>query len=239
MSAVLIGARRPDVWDLGFCASWFETVVVSSSKAPARERAAPFSPPVERFAGRFAVVRLTDLSRRGSGATLKAFQFPLSHMDSEDGDVGAIRSLAVTTDDVVAAYEARQRSSRRAVLRVNPPFSGRMRARLHVAEGEDRTEGDDGDADVEGRESEAETAALHLDPARLVAEDDLPAYPSPDDTEDELRADPDAEFSVERHRERHVQAVEAWRDAVADAVVEAVELRTPEGPHRVEVKALG
>ena len=149
------------------------------------------------------------------------------HVSPEDTDLRAIRSIAVTTDDVVAAYEARQRSSRRAVLRVNPPFSGRMRARLHVVEGDDRTGG------------ESETDALHLDPARLVAEDDLPAYPSPDDTEDELRADSDAAFSVERHRERHVEAVEAWREAVADAVVEAVELRTPEGSHWVEVKALG
>ncbi|WP_132059455.1 hypothetical protein [Halorussus amylolyticus] len=142
-------------------------------------------------------------------------------MDFEDTDPRRIRSLAVTTDDVVAAYEARQRSARRTVLRANPPLSGRMRARLHVA-----------DAEVE------ETDAIHLDPARLVSSD-VPAYPSPDDTEDALRADPDAEFSVERHRERHVAAVEAWREAVASSVVESVELRVGDETHAVEIKTLG
>jgi len=132
-----------------------------------------------------------------------------------------VRSVAVTTDDVVAAYEARRRSARPTVLRATPPFSGRMRARLHVPDGE------------------GESDALHLDPAGLVDEDRIPDYPTPDDTEDELRADPDAEFSVERHRERHVEAVEEWRAAVADAVVESVELRTEAGSHAVAVKPLG
>ncbi|USZ67714.1 hypothetical protein NGM10_13385 [Halorussus salilacus] len=136
-------------------------------------------------------------------------------------DARVVRSVAVTTADVVAAYEARERSSRPAVLRVTPPFSGRMRARLHVADGD------------------VETDAIHIDPATLVAEGEVPAYPSPDDTEDELRADPDAPFSVERHRERHVEAVEAWREAVAEGVVDRVELPTDEGTHAVEVKRLG
>jgi len=131
-----------------------------------------------------------------------------------------VRSLAVTTDDVVAAYEASRRSDRPTVLRVTPPFSGRMRARLHVPDG-------------------TETDAIHLDPVRLVDEGRIPDYPTPDDTEDELRADPEAEFSVERHRERHVEAVENWRAAVADAVVESIELRTDGGSHAVAVKPLG
>jgi hypothetical protein len=131
-----------------------------------------------------------------------------------------VRSVAVTTDDVVAAYEARRRSDRPTVLRATPPFSGRMRARLHVPDGE------------------GESDALHLDPAELVDESRVPAYPSPDDTEDELRADPDAEFSVERHRERHVEAVEEWRAAVADALVESIEFRIDEGSHSVAVKPL-
>ncbi|WP_135806259.1 hypothetical protein [Halorussus marinus] len=135
-----------------------------------------------------------------------------------------VRSLAVTIDDVVSAYEARRRSDRPTVLRVTPPFSGRMRARLHVADAPEP----DGGAD-----------AFHIDPARLIEEERIPDYPTPDDTEDELRTDPDAEFSVERHRERHVEAVEAWRATVADAVVESVELRVDDGTHAVAVKPLG
>ncbi|GAA0258711.1 hypothetical protein [Halobaculum roseum] len=52
---------------------------------------------------------------------------------SDDSDPAVIRQLAVTADDVLAALEARDRGRREAVLRITPPFSGRMRARLHVA----------------------------------------------------------------------------------------------------------
>lgn len=152
-------------------------------------------------------------------------------MDAEDTDPRAIRSVAVTAGDVVTAYEARQRSPRQPVLRVTPPFSGRMRARLH----------DPGPA-VSGKEFDADldsaTGAVHVPPGRLLAEDAIPSYPAPDGTEDALREDPDAEFSVETHRERHVEAVEAWRAAVADAIRETAELRLADGSHRVEVKAL-
>jgi len=40
---------------------------------------------------------------------------------------------------------------------------------------------------------------LFIGPDRLV--DDPPAYPRPADTEDELRADPDSSYTVERHHE--------------------------------------
>jgi hypothetical protein len=147
-------------------------------------------------------------------------------------DPGRLRSLAVTTDDVVAAYEARQRSPRRPVIRVTPPFSGRMRARLHDPGSSVGTETEDADLD-------SETGALLVPPERLLAEDAIPAYPSPDETEDALRENPDAEFSVERHRERHVEAVEEWREAVADAIGDSVTLRLGEETRRIEVKTLG
>ena len=47
-------------------------------------------------------------------------------------DPTTVRSVAVTREDVVRALELRERGGPRAVLRVTPPFSGRMRARLHV-----------------------------------------------------------------------------------------------------------
>ena len=158
-------------------------------------------------------------------------------MGSEDGDPHAIWSVAVTAEDVVTAYEARQRSPRRPVLRVTPPFSGRMRARLH-----DPGSADSDSSALDSRSETAvhpETGALHVPPERFVAEDEIPPYPTPDETEDALRADPDVAFSKETHRERHVEAVEAWRKAVVDAVVERAELRLPDGGHRIEVKTLG
>jgi hypothetical protein len=160
-------------------------------------------------------------------------------------DPRRIRSVAVTAADVVSAYEARQRSPRLLVLRVTPPFSGRMRARLHdpgpAVAGESEDEGtDDGTAADLVPDLDVETGALLIPPERFVAEASIPEYPSPDETEDSLREDPEEEFTVERHRERHVEAVEAWRGAVADAIAETAELRLDDGgTHRVEVKTLG
>jgi hypothetical protein len=43
-----------------------------------------------------------------------------------------VRSIAVTSGDVVAALELNWTSDDDATLRITPPFSARMRARLHV-----------------------------------------------------------------------------------------------------------
>jgi len=147
-------------------------------------------------------------------------------------DPRTVRSLAVTVPDVVAAYEAGRRSERRPVLRVTPPFAGRMRARLHDP-------GSSADGDERDTDLDPDTGALHVPPSRFVDEDAIPAYPDPDDTEDALRADPDAEFTVERHRERHVDAVAAWRESVRASLVETVELRLGGSTYPVAVKTLG
>jgi hypothetical protein len=151
---------------------------------------------------------------------------------AEEDDPRAVQSIVVTVEDVVTAYEARQRSSRWPVLRMTPPFSGRMRARLHDPGGS--AEPDDSASDLD-----SETGAVHVPPGRLLAEDGIPPSPSPDDTEDELREDPDAQFSVEAHRERHVAAVEAWREQVVGAIVDRADLRFADGWHTVDVKTLG
>ncbi|MEF8757758.1 MAG: hypothetical protein V5A33_05945, partial [Halobacteriales archaeon] len=101
-----------------------------------------------------------------------------------------------------------------------PPYSGRMRARLHRTDAVPPEE------------------FVHVRPADLLA-DDAPAYPHPDETADALRADPDVAYTRDRHRERHEDAVETWREAVRDHLVDRVALRTPDGPHVVEVKPLG
>ncbi|MFC7058588.1 hypothetical protein [Halovenus salina] len=137
-----------------------------------------------------------------------------------DGDPTSIRSLAVTVEDLVTAMELNQSTPRRAVLRITPPFSGRMRARLHVA-----TATDDG----------GET--LHVDPSVLI-EQTAPAYPSAVDTEQALRDDPTETYTVERHHDRHVEAVADWRRAVADAIRETATIHTP-APHEVDVAPLG
>ncbi|MFO7925844.1 MAG: hypothetical protein ACQET5_04020 [Halobacteriota archaeon] len=141
-------------------------------------------------------------------------------MESDDPTV--LRVLAVTTDDIVTAIEANERRDVGAVLRVTPPFSGRMRARLH-------REGTEHGYD--------DPSPIHVPPARFV--DSVPPFPSPDDTEDEIRADPETAYSRESHRRRHETAVEAWRTRVRESIRESVSIRTSEGPHEVRLALLG
>lgn len=138
-----------------------------------------------------------------------------------DSDPRRIRSLAVHTDDVLTALEARERGRTAAVLRVTPPFAGRMRARLHVEGGE-------------GEYDQGESP-LHLAPRAFLA--GVPPFPTVDATEDELREA--GEYSVERHRERHAAAVAEWRETVRGRLRDRIDVRTPNGPHRVAVSYLG
>ena len=144
-------------------------------------------------------------------------------MVAESADYRDIRSLAVHAEDVVTAFEANRTPGSRAVLRVTPPFAGRMRARLHV----------------EGGEAYSKTPRpLHVDPETLLDSERVPAYPEATGTEERLRADPETEYSIDRHHALHTRRVAAWRDAVADAVVATAELDGPRGLHPVRVLAL-
>lgn len=137
------------------------------------------------------------------------------------GDYRAIRSIVVHAEDVVTALEANRRDDSETVLRVTPPFSGRMRARLHVEQ----------DGEYAG-----DPEPIHIQPSRFVA--DAPDYPTPDATEECLRAS-ETDYTVERNHERHTAAVADWRETVADAIVESVVLEGAFGSHRVAVGALG
>ena len=125
--------------------------------------------------------------------------------DSEGPD--RVRSIAVHREDVASALEATLRSDREVVLRVTPPFSGRMRARLHVLSADD--------ADAETGESAEGRAPIHVDPRSLVP--DAPPYPEVDETAAEH---PDAD--VETRRKLHGKAVEAWRERVRESIVDSV-----------------
>ncbi|PHQ38125.1 hypothetical protein DJ69_13210 [Halorubrum persicum] len=160
-----------------------------------------------------------------------------------DGDRSAstgptrIRSIAVHRDDVATALEATLRSDREVVLRVTPPFSGRMRARLHSL-GTGATAGADTEAG-EGDETAGDADPIHIDPRALVS--GVPAYPEVDET---MANNPDAD--VETRRERHTAAVESWREAVRGSVVDSVALDAGGdgdngggAPIEVDVAALG
>jgi len=139
--------------------------------------------------------------------------------DRESSDPHAIRSIAVTVDDVVTALEANASTDRGAVLRVTPPFSGRMRARIHVAS-------------VDGS-YEGEAEPIHLNPATLV--EAVPAYPTADETVDEAASDED----LETRRKRHTERVEAWRETVRDRLRERISVDHPAGTLEVQLHTLG
>lgn len=133
-------------------------------------------------------------------------------------DPSGLRSVAISAEDLLAAIEATASGDQRAVLRVTPPFSGRMRARLHVVR------------------DDADDETVHIPPTALL-EESAPAYPTPDETADELRADDERSYSVDRHREYHERRVEEWRDRLLDHVVERVTLSAV--GHEVSVSLLG
>lgn len=143
-------------------------------------------------------------------------------MGSPASDPSAVRSIAVTVEDVVSALEMNQTSGKTAVLRITPPFSGRMRARLHV----------EGTATYT-----ADEEPVHLSPEQLVA--DPPSYPRPAETEDALRSDPAEKYTVERHHERHTAAVADWRQTVADSIRDSADIETPRGRLSVSITQLG
>ncbi|HKL29750.1 MAG TPA: hypothetical protein VJ898_10860 [Natrialbaceae archaeon] len=138
-------------------------------------------------------------------------------------DPAVIRSIAVTIDDVLTAFEANRQRDVTVVLRITPPFSGRMRARIHAG----------------ATEYDEQPTPIHVRPGDLIDEDSAGPYPTPDRTEDELRADPDESYSPERHHDYHAERVDAWRDRARDAIVDTVRIDTPGGSHEVRVKTLG
>ncbi|QCS41869.1 hypothetical protein [Natrinema versiforme] len=140
---------------------------------------------------------------------------------AEPDDPSAIRSIALSPADAVDAFVYGRENPGDAVLRVTPPFHGRMRARIHVYRVDDTEL----------------TGAVHLSPAEIIADDIVEDYP---DLESALAdADADDPDETDRVRERHVEAVEEWRARAREAIVDSVALETDGGPHRVELKPLG
>ncbi|WP_226038930.1 hypothetical protein [Natrinema sp. DC36] len=154
----------------------------------------------------------------------------------EADDPSAIRSVAVSPDDAVDAYAYSRENPGEAVLRVTPPFHGRMRARIHVYRVDDTEL----------------TGAVHLSPAEIIEDDVVAEYPDLESARDDPEEDPtDSEKEptdpdeatdskeTDRLRERHAEAVEAWQERAREAIVRTVTLETDDGSHRVELKTLG
>ncbi|EMA35659.1 hypothetical protein [Halobiforma nitratireducens] len=135
-----------------------------------------------------------------------------------EDDPSAIRSLAVSPEDAVDAYVYTQENPGEAVLRVTPPFHGRMRARLHVYRVDDTHL----------------TGAVHVSPSEVIDDDVLAAYP---ELEQELESVGDEE--AERIRKRHSEAVDDWQSRAVEAIVDDLTLEIDGDSHAVTVKRLG
>lgn len=144
-------------------------------------------------------------------------------MTETSSDPTVIRAVAAHAEDVISAYEVTVRSSKHAALRVTPPFHAYMRARLHV---------------LTPDAPSADSGTIVIDPRSLVDREELPPYPTVNGTKREITRDPDLTYSVDLHHEWHTRQVNVWRRSAKRAIVDAVNLDLPEGPHRVQVKVL-
>lgn len=124
-------------------------------------------------------------------------------------DPTSIRSIAVRAEDVVDAFVYSRENPASAVLRVTPPFHGRMRARLHVYHVDDAPE----------------TGAIHVDPADLLDPSVVDAFPTMDAYEDRLAETGDPAGI----RETRAEDLAAWREEALDGLVETVAVETDIG----------
>jgi len=147
------------------------------------------------------------------------------------GDPAVIRSLAVSAEDVVDAFVYTQLNPGHAVLRVTPPFHGRMRARLHVS-----------------REPGAETDAIYIQPQQLLESSVVAAYPTLESVDgggesesvsaSEPKSKSEPEPEPETIRDTHQKALETWRERALESIVDKVTLETDTGKKQADVKRM-
>ena len=140
--------------------------------------------------------------------------------DPVAADPTVIEYLVVTVEDVIAALEATLGTGRETILRITPPFSARMRARIHVAD----TAGD-----------YEPPKPIHVDPRALV--ESVPSYPTAAETAAELD-DPD-DINTERHEATHTDRLTAWRETVSQSIADEATIETQAGTISVTVQSLG
>lgn len=158
-------------------------------------------------------------------------------MADDQANVSAIRSIAVTGEDVVNAFIYTRENPGRGVVRIVPPFHGRMRARLHVYQLDDSPD----------------TGAIHIEPKRLLEPDVVASYPSLERIEASYRdergiesgadgetgTDHEPGLDPERLRKRHADAIDSWRDDARTSIVSTITLEGTDGSHSVAVSVLG
>lgn len=134
-----------------------------------------------------------------------------------DTALETVRSIAVDPEAVVDAAVYSRENPGTAVLRVTPPFHGRMRARIHVFR------------DAPG------TDATYCRPPGLLDDEILAAYPSLEDA----TAEPDGEEFDPDDRASRARVLEDWRDRAESAISDEVVLKRGDERVGVDVVVLG
>lgn len=142
-------------------------------------------------------------------------------------DLTILQSVAVHREDIVRAYEMQVRKEEKAVLRVTPPFSAKMRGRIHIESDDDYMVGDDSGKPV------------HISPEILL--NDPPVFPTPDETADQLRSDPDVKYTRDRHHQLHEERVNQWRETIANSIANqaTIGVARNENQQQVDIITLG
>lgn len=117
---------------------------------------------------------------------------------ASDPDIGAIRSIAVDAEAVVDAFVYTRENPGTAVLRVTPPFHGRMRARIHVFR-------DDPGPD-----------AAYCQPDDLLPAAVAEAYPA---SRGDVYDPGEVGDNSPDGRPAHARAIEDWRERAEGAIV--------------------
>ena len=148
-----------------------------------------------------------------------------------ESDPSRIRSLAVSREDVIDAFAYNRENPATAVLRVTPPFHGRMRARIHVSN----------ELSAQTVWRDGATGSIHLEPESLLEQEVVDSYPVFEQvyaSMNESESVGESGTDVHEHYERRLKE---WRQSARNRVLDEVEL-VGDGSdtlHRIDLKWLG
>ena len=148
-----------------------------------------------------------------------------------ESDPSRIRSLALSREDVIDAFAYNRENPATAVLRVTPPFHGRMRARLHVSN----------ERSAETVWRDGATGSIHIEPKSLLEQDVVDAYPVFEELYASMNKSEGNGGSVSEVHEHYERRLEEWRQVARNRVLDVVVLEGDgtDTLHRIDLKWLG
>ena len=131
-----------------------------------------------------------------------------------ESDPSRIRSLAISREDLFDAFVYNRENPTTAVLRVTPPFHGRMRARLHVSNERATT----------NVWRDPVTGSIHFEPESLLEQEVVDAYPVLEEIYASMDESDRAGETVSDVHEQYDRRLEEWRKSARSRVLDEVKL---------------